>query len=78
MMVMWLLLLERHRLMGKLLCRHAVSAGVAVFWPHLLWIPQHGGGEVGRMHHHWCLRVLLTVHPDCITAAAAALFCYRK
>ncbi len=72
------LLRRRYRLMGMLLCWHGVCGRVAVLWPHLLWIPQYSGGEVGRMHHHWRLHVLLTVHPNGVTAAAAVLFCYRK
>lgn len=71
------LLLGSYRLMGMLLCWHSVCGREAFLWPHLLWIPQYGRGEVGRMHHHWRLHVLLTVHPDCISAAAAILLCYK-
>lgn len=70
------LLLERHRLMGQLLCWHGECGSVAVLWPHLLWITQYSRAEVGRMHHDWRLHVLLAVHPNCITAAAAVLFYY--
>ena len=77
-MVLLLLLLGRHGLMGVLLCWHGVSGGVAVLCPHLLWIPQYSGGEMGRMHHHWRLHVLLTVHPDSVSAAAAVLLCNTK
>lgn len=73
-----LLLLRRHRMMGMLLCRHGVRGHVVVFWPHLLLIPQHSGGEVGWMHHRWRLHILLTVQPNRISAAAAVLFCCRE
>lgn len=75
--MVWLLLCS-HRLMGMLLCWHGVCGCVAVLWPHLLWIPQYCRREVGRMHHHWRLHVLLTVHPGCVTTAAAVLLCLRK
>lgn len=64
--------------MRMLIRRHGVRGRVAVLGPHLLWFPQHGGGEVRRVHHDWSLHAVLTVHPDCVTAAAAVLFCWRQ
>ena len=75
---MVLLLLGRDGLMGMLLCWHGVCRREAVLRPHLLWIPQYSGGEVGRGHHHRRLHVLLAVHPNGIRAAAAVLFCNMR
>lgn len=47
LLLLLLLLWRRYRMMGVLLCWHAVCGHVAVLWPHLLLIPQCSGSEVG-------------------------------
>jgi len=75
--MVWLLL-GRQRLMRVLLCWHGERGCVGVIWPHLLWIPQYSGSELGRMHHHGRRNTLLTVHPNRISAAAAVLLCKQN